>query len=181
MIKATFASIVNSWDWFFFAPTSNLRTAARIRIAYAIALFLLQVGFLVDYEFYLEVIPTEGGRVSINQDTRTVLQLLEGSPYERQAIQVGFILWMLQTVLLGLGVAPRFQAACIFFWWVTFRHQNNLLFNGEDEVFRLLSFFLIFFPPSSYGGWSIYDWLGKKDSAKETKESLTWPMVSIAY
>ena len=178
MILSPFVSMAEAWDWFFFAPTSNLKTAARIRIAYAIALFILQLGFLVDREFYLEVLRTVDAREAINQNTRTILQLFEESPYERLAIQIGFCIWMTQTVLLGLGVAIRFQAVSVFFWWLTFRHQNQLLFNGEDEVFRLLSFFLIFFPTN--GGWSIYDWFGRrKKEAGANSMQQTCPMVSL--
>jgi hypothetical protein len=63
---------------------------------------------------------------------------------------------MFQTFLLGLGIAPRFQAFGVFFWFCQFGHHNALLWNGEDNVLRLLAFFLVFFPPPGQKSWPMW-------------------------
>jgi hypothetical protein len=65
------------------------------------------------------------------------------------------LLW-LQSLLLLLGCWSRFQVACIFVWLVSFQNRNPLILDGEDTVFRLLSFFMIFMPLDhrlSLGRW----------------------------
>ncbi len=52
----------------------------------------------------------------------------------------------IQAVCLLLGCFSRFQAVCIFVWLVSFQHRNPLICDGEDTVFRLFAFFMIFMP-----------------------------------
>jgi len=61
-------------------------------------------------------------------------------------VQIGLSILLFQSVLLLVGCWSRFQAACIFFWLVSFQHRNPLICDGEDTAFRLLAFFFIFLP-----------------------------------
>lgn len=72
------------------------------------------------------------------------------------------ILW-LQSLLLMLGCASRVQAACIFVWLTSFQHRNPLITDGEDTVFRLLIFFMMFMPLDH--AWSLGRWLRGLPSA----------------
>lgn len=60
---------------------------------------------------------------------------------------------LVQAVLLLLGCWSRFQMACIFVWLVSFQHRNPLICDGEDTVFRMFAFLMIFLPLDC--GWSI--------------------------
>jgi hypothetical protein len=126
----------------------------------------------LDFEYFICVMPTKEARTTVDSHTWSILEWL---PEGESGIALSWAclyLWMFQTVLLGLGIAPRFQAFGVFFWFAQFQAQNNLLWNGEDNAMRLLAFFLTFFPPND--GCTIWDLLSKKRSAP-TK---SWPMVS---
>ena len=53
---------------------------------------------------------------------------------------------MLQITLLMIGFFSRFQAICVFLWFVSFHHRHYMIFDAQDNVFRLFGFFLIFLP-----------------------------------
>ncbi len=72
------------------------------------------------------------------------------------ALTLLIVLW-LQSLLLLLGCWSRLQVACIFVWLVSFQSRNPLIHDGEDIVFRLLSFFMIFMPLDH--AWSLGRWL----------------------
>jgi len=68
-------------------------------------------------------------------------------------VHIGLSVMMIQSVLLLLGVASRFQAACLFIFLVSFQSRNPLIGDGEDMVFRIFALFLIFMP-TDYS-WSL--------------------------
>lgn len=68
-------------------------------------------------------------------------------------VQFGLWALMIHSVLLLVGCWSRLQAACIFFWLVSFQHRNPLICDGEDTLFRLFAFFFIFLPLDY--AWSI--------------------------
>jgi hypothetical protein len=79
-------------------------------------------------------------------------------------VQVCLAVLLTNAVLLLLGIFSRFQAAMVFFWLVSFQHRNPLILDGEDTVFRLFAFFLIFLPLD--GCWSLSArWLGAQTSS----------------
>lgn len=65
-----------------------------------------------------------------------------------------------QCLLMLIGCWSRFQVACIFVWLVSFQHRNQLICDGEDTLFRLMSFLLIFLPLDAR--WSLLRWIFKK-------------------
>lgn len=56
-------------------------------------------------------------------------------------------------VLMLLGVFSRVQAAAIFVWLVSLQNRNPLINDGEDTVFRIFAFMMIWLPLDAY--WSI--------------------------
>ncbi|MBI3465419.1 MAG: HTTM domain-containing protein, partial [Planctomycetes bacterium] len=64
-----------------------------------------------------------------------------------------FWVFVVQSVSLLVGAASRANALCVFVWLVSFQNRNVLLLDGEDSVFRLIGFFLIFMPLGQ--AWSI--------------------------
>lgn len=88
-------------------------------------------------------------------------------------VQVGLWTLLFQSILLLVGCWSRFQAACIFFWLVSFQHRNPLICDGEDSVFRLLAFFFIFLPLDHV--WSVTNSFRKSISPK-CEKSGAWAL-----
>ncbi len=88
------------------------------------------------------------------------LSLLFWLPSNSWVVRIALGILLVQCGLLLLGCWSRFQIACIFLWLVSFQHRNPLICDGEDTVFRLFSFMMIWMPLdhrwsilSSHFGW----------------------------
>ncbi len=75
--------------------------------------------------------------------TWSVLKFL---PSDEWTVRVCLCLLIIHAVLMLLGVASRWQSAAIFFWLISFQNRNPLINDGEDIVFRLMAFMLIWLP-----------------------------------
>jgi hypothetical protein len=73
-----------------------------------------------------------------------------------------------------LGIFSRFQAACIFFWLVSFQHRNPLIMDGQDTAIRMLAFFFIFLPLDYR--WSLSGWLLKRRSTVQQRVPSAWAL-----
>ena len=156
-----------AWESFFFSR-ADARVGGLLRITYAVVC-LVNMGLLgLDLDlFYSEagLVPRDAGRAILDPDAWTVFSLL---PASDAILWASYWTLMLQLVLLGLGLLPRLQAACVFVWLVSFQHSAIVLFDGEDTVFRLLAFFLIFLPLHRF---TILEWLRGRPA-----EPATWPI-----
>lgn len=145
MIRA----ITSRWDRFFFSRTGD-GFGGVFRILFA-GLCFLNMGLLgLDLElFYTEsgYMPLEASRTLV---TATRFSLFWILPPTDAVVWTVYSVMMLQILLLGLGVLPRLQAIAVFFWLATFQNRHMILFDGEDTVFRLLAFFVIFLPLHRY-------------------------------
>ncbi|MCA9603850.1 MAG: HTTM domain-containing protein [Polyangiales bacterium] len=143
--RSAIARIVRGWNTFFFAPF-DLRLASAFRMAYA-ALVLVDLGMMsFDLELFFGVdgvMPLDASRAVIDPDSHTVFELL---PQSNTVLWTCYVLALLHAFWLLIGLYPRVQAAGVFFWLLAFHDRNLLLFDGEDQVFRLFAFFLIFLP-----------------------------------
>ena len=67
-----------------------------------------------------------------------------------------FYIGILQSVLLLLGIAPRFQLVCLHLNTVSWTHHNYLCFDYQDDMMRMWGFGCYFCPrtrlPSGTGG-----------------------------
>lgn len=98
--------------------------------------------------------PLREGRLTVDEDTMTIFSII---PQTRLAYWSMYAIFMAQVVLMGLGVLPRFQTACVFVFITSFHHHSMTLWNSEDTVLRILCFFLLFFPPSaSVKSWPMW-------------------------
>jgi Vitamin K-dependent gamma-carboxylase len=93
-------------------------------------------------------------------------------------VQFGLLALMLHSLLLLVGRWSRFQAACIFFWLVSFQHRNPLICDGEDTVFRLFAFFFIFLPLDH--AWSISNGF-RKTAILAADRSSAWGLRLIQF
>ena len=67
-------------------------------------------------------------------------------PSTRLVLWSCYGVFVLQIVLLLVGLFSRFQAICVFVWFVSFHHRHYMIFDAQDNLFRLLGFLLIFLP-----------------------------------
>ena len=141
-----------AWNRFFFAPT-NLSQCGIFRIAYASLLLINILVWWPDLERWFGehgVLGYEASRTVIDPDTWTLFAWL---PKTDGVLWGCYLLLIGHTFLLLVGLFTRFQAACVFVWFTSFQHRNLLLFDGEDYLFRILAFLLIFLPAGNY--WSL--------------------------
>lgn len=143
------APFVRGWNRFFHDPT-DVRICGILRIGYAVVLLANVLVWAPDLERWFAgdgVLPMSASRFLVDPESRTLFEWLPPTP---GAVWACYGLLVLQVLLLGLGVLPRFQAAGIFFWLITFQHRNMLLWDGQDSLFRLFAFFLIFLPSDRF-------------------------------
>lgn len=137
--------VAAGWNRFWF-ETCDMTIFGIIRICFA-CLLLINVALWGPYlELWfgdLGFLPLETSRAMAGQGQWTVFSLL---PKEVWVLWGAYSLLLLHIFLLLLGVFSRFQMVFIFIWLVSFQHRNPILNDGEDSVFRLLVFYLIFCP-----------------------------------
>jgi hypothetical protein len=139
------ARLVAAWDRFFFARTGD-GLGGVLRILFALVCFLNMALLAPDLELFFSesgVMPRAAARAIVDPDACTLFSVL---PATDGVLWTVYLVMMIQLVLLGLGVWPRLQAACVFLWLTTFQHRNIIIFDAEDNLFRLLAFFLVFLP-----------------------------------
>jgi hypothetical protein len=141
------------WDDFFFRPV-DVRFVDVFRIAYAAILFVDCAGYLPFVNMWWGeqgAIPFDVARTLIDPDTLTIFTWL---PRSDTLLWVCFAIFSAQVLALLVGYKSRFQAVCVFIWLVSFQHRLHLINDGEDTVFRIFGFLLIFMP---IGRWLSVD------------------------
>lgn len=135
-----------------FAPRDT-RVLAAFRIAYAALLFVNVIFWLPDLDLWFGedgVLPYAASRSVVDPDTLTLFAFL---PTTRFALWFSYLTFVSQIALLGVGYLTRLQAVCAYVWLVSFQHRHMMLFDAEDNVFRLLGFCLVFMPAGAR--WSV--------------------------
>jgi hypothetical protein len=78
----------------------------------------------------------------------------------------------------GIGLATRFNTICLFVWLVSLHHRNNLIWEGEDLLLRIVCFLLIFMPCSQR--WSLDAVIRKRRGGSSPPDSpataSVWPL-----
>ncbi len=170
------------WDSFFYAHEDPMICSVmRIGLAILILVYLLtNLGDVVLWFGDSGVLPYDVSRKVVDPDTGSVFHFL---PKSDLVAQICYGVFIVQTLLLLLGVKSRFQCACIFIWLVSFQHRNILLHDGEDAVFRIIAFLLIFLPLDAR--WSLEKWFrGLPNDGKQSLWALRLiqiEVVSIFY
>ena len=96
------------------------------------------------------VLDRAAGRANIDPQTWSVFNWL---PTSSGVLWTCYALFMAQALALTIGVYPRIQAACLFVWLLSLHHRNNLIWDGEDVLFRIACFLLIFMPTAA--AWTL--------------------------
>lgn len=151
-LASTSAWVRQAWNAFFHAPC-DARVCALVRIAFA-TLALVNLGVLypdLDHWFTAEgVLPQAASREVSNPYAWSILRLLPDTP---AAVGTCYWLAIASALLLLLGIFPRLNAFCLFVWLVSFQVRNELITDGEDDVFKWIAFCLVWMP--SGARWSL--------------------------
>ena len=153
-----------AWNGFLFAPF-DLRVASWLRIGFAL-LTLVNFGVLgLDLEFWFGPdgpMPLDASRTIIDEDSHTIFEIL---PQSSVTLWVCYALALTHTVGLLVGFFPRVQAFGVFFWLLSFHNRNVMIFDGEDQLFRLFAFFLVLLPTHRFH--SVHAWWRKRRQEPE--------------
>lgn len=151
-LAAAWARASRIWHEFFHGAV-DARTGALVRIAYSAVLLVNIVAWYPDLATWFGergVLPLEIAQKINDPDAWTLFQWL---PQDDRTLQICYVIFVVQTVCLLVGLLTRASAACVFVWLVSFQNRNVLILDGEDTVFRLIGFFLILMPCGA--AWSV--------------------------
>lgn len=150
--RAAIAMLALAWKQFFFRAV-DARLCGFLRIAFAA---LLLIDNAVQWQF-LELWYGEEGAipyaVSLHYANPAAFSWFRWTPATSGTLLTLYFLFNLQTLLLLLGWWTRFQAISVFLHLISFQHRNDLIRDGEDVVFRMFAFLLIFLPLGD--AWSL--------------------------
>ena len=146
-------------------------TCVLVRIAYAV-LFIVYVGvWMIDGTRWFSddgVISTSVVHDLSSLPTWSLFHWLPATP---TVVRLGLGILMIHAIGLLLGVASRFQAACIFVWLVSYQCRNPLIGDGEDMVFRMFALFLVFMPTDHALSLGRRLWHGRESEQVATNRS----------
>lgn len=134
-----------AFDRFLF-HSCDPRTCVLIRIGFALLLMIYTAVLLRDGVMWFsgEGVLTAATAEKLN--AFPVWSFFHWGPDSPFMVRFGLIALMIHGVALLVGFYSRWQAIAIFFWIVSFQFRNPMLNDGEDTLFRLFAFFLIFLP-----------------------------------
>lgn len=144
--------IVRGLDRFLF-ESCDPRVVPILRIGFALMIILQALVLWPDATYWF----TDSG-VMRTQTAREILgprswSLLFYLPSETWVVQVSLGMWIVHGVMMLVGFYSRVQATAIFMWLVSFQNRNPSIHDGEDTVFRIFAFLMIWLPLDAY--WSI--------------------------
>jgi hypothetical protein len=156
------SSAVTIFDRFLFAP-SNPAIVAAFRIGFAILVLINTCVLIPKAELWFSdrgLLKATTAR-TVNADH--YWSLFTHCDVPQAMIVAGLWLMLVHAALMLLGCWSRLQAACLFFWLTCYGHRNTLITDGEDTVFRLFAFFMMFMPLDAcyslrHGAW-LPSWL----------------------
>lgn len=130
------------WNTFFHSRMGpdGLKMVGWLRIFYALLIIADRLCFAMDLEFLLS--PTKGvvnyrlGQLAPGL-TKLMWSLFALAPDSEAFLWGLHYLGALQALLLLLGIAPRFQLACLFVNMVSFQHHNLMVWDAEDHMFKI--------------------------------------------
>ncbi len=172
--------LIDAWNHFFHRH-EDLSIFGPIRIAFSILLLINVLLWWPELEKWFGengVMTFEISKLAIDPDTYTIFQWL---PKTTTVLWSCYLLMIANLIALMVGFLPRIQLACIFVLFTSFCHRNNLIFDGEDSLFRMFTFYLFFAPVGKY--LSVHSWLARRratDSdglvSSEPKKFAIWPL-----
>ncbi|MFK7770109.1 MAG: HTTM domain-containing protein [Mariniblastus sp.] len=172
---AIFKKMLAGWNHFFHRE-EDLSILAVIRIGFGILLLINVVSWWPDLEKWFGengVMTLDVSRQVIDSDTYTIFQWLPTTTF---VLWTCYLLLITNLVCLIFGFLTRVQLVCIFVLFTSFCHRNIVIFDGEDTLFRLMAFYLLFSPAGKY--FSIDNWIARKRSGEPSapRKFAIWPI-----
>ena len=144
-LRATCQALASGWNAFFHAPC-DARVCAAIRMAFALVVLLDLSILYPDLDLWFTdngVLPTEASQEAAKPYAWSVFWHLPSTP---AVVHICYWIIVAQAVLLLMGLLPNLQMLCLFVWLTSLENRNFLIIDGEDVVFRLVAFCLIWVP-----------------------------------
>ena len=144
-LRAACRALGAGWNAFFHAPC-DARVCAAIRMAFAVVVLLNLSILYPDLDLWFTdsgVLPSEASREVARPYTWSVFWQL---PSTSEVVHACYWIAVVQAALLFIGVVPNLQVLCLFVWLTSLENRNFLIVDGEDVVFRLVAFCLIYMP-----------------------------------
>jgi uncharacterized membrane protein YphA (DoxX/SURF4 family) len=144
-LVAAWRTVARGWSEFFHAPRDT-RVCAIVRTAFAALVLVHWAVLYPDLELWYGengVLPAAVAREDAGPLRWSLFWRLPETPATLEAcfwIAVG------NTVLLGAGLLPRLNAACLLVWLISFQNRNRFILDGEDTTMRLVALYLTLMP-----------------------------------
>ena len=161
-------SFRKKWDSFFFVDV-DARVYAYLRLMIGIILATYAMVLGPDWlQWFSEdgVLTLKASVNNIDPNTWSVLRWIPGTP---TVLWIVYAVICIQIGMLLIGYKTRFQTVCLFVWFVSLHHRNNLLWEGGDILLRVTLFLMMFMPLGAL--WSVDAKLGKKKNSAPV-----WPL-----
>jgi hypothetical protein len=121
-----------------------------IRIGFALLVLIQLAISWIDAAYWFTdegVLRTETAKGMLSDTDWSLLFVL---PSTVGVVRFCLGIMVLHAFLMLVGFYSRLQAAAIFIWLVSFQNRNPLIFDGDDTVFRIFAFILIWLPLDHY-------------------------------
>jgi hypothetical protein len=169
-LKSAWRSWAQGWNWFFHHPC-DARVCAAIRIVYATLVLIHLAVLYPDLERWFTgegLLPYEASRDTRSAHAWTLFAWL---PDTLPGARTAFWIAVAHAAALLVGLLPRVNAFFLFLWIVSFQVRNSIIHDGEDNLMRLMGFFMIWLPSGRC--WSvnaiISHWWTRTRSASERR------------
>ena len=154
-------------DRFFMTP-GDLRILLILRPAFAILLFINVLVLWQDRHMFYGPESTVSFELYQSMTANGFWSMFQVFPYSSTTVDIYFTLMLASIVWLGSGYWCRPAALVTFVLLTGLQNGNSMIFDGEDTMFRLFTFFMIFVPGA--------DVLKKTRESAEANPNSAWPV-----
>lgn len=166
------------WDHFLFESCDPL-LAPVLRIGFALLIVIQTLCVWPDAAYWYSdsgVLKSQTAEQILGPQAWSLLHGLDSEPW---MAQLGLLCLLIHSGLMLLGCYSRFQVAAIFVWLVSFQNRNPLITDGEDTVFRILAFLLIWLPLDAK--WSVMALRDSKNAHRTPTAKDAWALRLIQF
>ena len=166
------------WDHFLFESCDPL-LAPVLRIGFALLIVIQTLCVWPDAAHWYSdsgVLKSQTAEQILGPQAWSLLHGLDSEPW---MAQLGLLCLLIHSGLMLLGCYSRFQVAAIFVWLVSFQNRNPLITDGEDTVFRILAFLLIWLPLDAK--WSVMALRDSKNAHRTPTSKDAWALRLIQF
>ena len=181
MIESTIGlarASLRRWDHFLFESCDPL-LAPVLRIGFALLIVIQTLCVWPDAAYWYSdsgVLKSPTAEQILGPQAWSLLHGLDSEPW---MAQLGLLCLLVHSGLMLLGCYSRFQVAAIFVWLVSFQNRNPLITDGEDTVFRILAFLLIWLPLDAK--WSVMALRDSKNAHRTPTSKDAWALRLIQF